>query len=189
MTFMKETCQKLKTVNFYALEFVKQCIQPIEKDRGWAVNKPFAGDFEFTNIWIDDYLAYDKKPYFVITEGDNEWLSQRACAIDFFKPEYKAVQPYISGYYKRIHWNMDKETLEKLTAFLKAPFDYKKTFWYKRAKKTGDTQTVKNLKELEYKTNWQWLLAEFNENFMNREEELPLDLPMPDYTKLLKYTS
>ena len=84
---------------------------------------------------------------------------------------------------------MDKETLEKLTAFLKAPFDYKKTFWYKRAKKTGDTQTVKNLKELEYKTNWPWLLAEFNEIFMNREEELPLDLPMPDYTKLLKYTS
>ena len=72
MTFMKETCQKLKTVNFYALEFVKQCIQPIEKDRGWAVNKPFGGDFEFTNIWIDDYLAYDKKPYFVITEGDNQ---------------------------------------------------------------------------------------------------------------------
>jgi len=183
-------CKELKAPNFYALELLKQCIQPIEKDRGWGVNKPFAGTFEFQNIWIDDYLSYDKKPYFVMTEGDNEWLSTRACAIDFFKPEYKSTEPYIAGVYKRNHWNMDKDTLSKLVEFLKSPYDYKKYWYYKLAEKENDTEKMediqKRLENSEIKTNWQLLISEYNTNNGDSYGELPLDLPMPDYMKLVK---
>ena len=165
LKYCTQECRELKAPNFYAMEFVKQCIQPIEIHKGWAVNIPFSNpNCEFTrNIWIDDDLKYDGKPYFVMTEGKDEWLSTRACAIDFFKPQYKSKEPYISGCFKRNHWNLDKETLEKLVNFLKSPYDNQKIAH----------------------TNWQRLIMAYNENFYGRDE-LPMDLPMPDYTKLLK---
>ncbi len=190
MTFMKEICPELNIENFYALEFVKQCIQPIEKDRGWGVRKPFIGNFEFQNIWIDDFKIYDMKPYFVITEGNNEWLSTKACAIDFLKPEYKSKEPYINGYYKRNHWELDDRTIKRLVEFLKAPFDYKKDIGYLIAKKKQSAEKLKkiqdNWKNSEIKTNWQWLISEYNANLSDGDEELPLDLAMPDYTLLNK---
>lgn len=173
MIFMKKICPKLKIENFYALEFVKQCIQPIEKDRGWFVRLVFPRDYIF-NIWVDDVLLYDKKPYFVITEGNNEWLSTRAAAIDFFKPEYKSTKPYISGCYKRNHWDIDENTLKNLTEFLKKPVDY--------SKMSHCSEEYKK----EIKTNWEMLISEYNANLFEGDEELPLDLPMPDYTKLIK---
>ena len=155
---------------------------------GWCIRKPFAGTFEFQNIWIDDELFYDGKPYFVMTEGDEEWLSTRACAIDLFKPEYKSREPYISGYYKSNFWELDKDTITRLVKFLKAPYDYKKDFRYKIAEKKHSVEKLKEIQKnweenFEPMINWQWLISEYNQNFYDRDE-LPLDLPMPDYTKL-----
>ena len=187
--YCREECAELKAPNFYALDFVKQCIQPIEVDKGWSIAKPFAGTFEFQNIWIDDYLSYDGKPYFVMTEGDNEWLSTRACAIDFFKPEYKSREPYINGHYKSNFWELDKDTLTRLVAFLKEPYDYKKDWQYVKAVKENNIEGINNIQKYsqncEYKTNWQRIISEYNSNFYGRDE-LPLDLPMPDYTKLIR---
>ena len=188
--YCRQDCLQLKAPNFYALELLKQCIQPIEIDKGWCIRRPFAGTFEFQNIWIDDFLIFDKKPYFVLTEGDNEWLSTRACAIDFFKPEYKSKEPYINGYYKSNFWELDKETITRLVEFLKAPYDYKNEWCYKRAEKENNMENLldieKRMKACGYKTNWQKLIDEYNANHYGRQEnELSMDLPIPDYTKLV----
>ena len=36
------------------------------------------------------------------------------------------------------------------------------------------------------KTNWQWLISEYNENTGWKYEKLSLDLPMPDYNKVME---
>lgn len=145
---------------------IKQCIQPIETYKGWRIRKPFAGTFEFQNIWIDDDLLFDNKPYFVLTEGNNEWLSARACAIDFFKPEYKSRGPYISEYYKSNFWKMDKDTITRLVEFLKAPYDYKKEWVYIKKTKENNVEVTDNKQQqsinCEYKTNWQHIISEYN---------------------------
>ena len=175
--FIKKPCKELGANNYFALEFVKQCIQPIEKDRGWFSMKVFAGDFEFSNIWVDDFNIYDGKPYFIITEDKDEWLSKKVAVVDMLKPDYKSKEAYISDHYKRNHWEMDDKTIKKLTDFLKAPFDYKKTYWYKKSKHPFEDETIK--------TNWQWLISQYNDNmFGTGKNELPLDLPMPDYLLL-----
>ena len=96
LAFQKKINPDLKVENYYALEFVKQCVQPIEKDQGWFVSKPFAGDFEFQNIWIDDVLMYgNNRPYFIITEKSNAWQSKKVAVIDFKKAEYITTEYYV----------------------------------------------------------------------------------------------
>lgn len=174
--FCKQESLELKTTNYYALELVKQTIQPIEIDNGWFIAKPFAGEFEFNNIWIDDELGYDKKPYFVISDSSNPSKIQKIAVLDFLKPQYKSTDYYINGYMKRNHWELDRETLNKLTLFLQKPFD--KTL-LKIYTDLGHDICVDGIK-----TNWQWLISEYNENTGWKYEKLSLDLPMPDYNKL-----
>ena len=177
LEFQKKINTDLKVENYYVLELVKQCIQPIEKEQGWFVAKPFAGDFEFQNLWIDDVLMYgNNRPYFVITEKSNAWKSKKVAVIDFKNAEYITKKYYVSGYYKRKHWELEKDTLKRLSDFLNEPFDYKKTVWHK---KTGNDVIYSDIK-----TNWQWLISEYNDNTGCNYEKLTLDLPMPDYTKL-----
>lgn len=195
--YCKQECTELKAPNFYAMEFVKQCIQPIEKDRGWWITKPHYNDteFELGGIWIDDTLMYDEKPYFLVTNHDRSRYTTKIAAIDFLKSAYKSTEPYVSDYTKWNHWEMTKDELKRLTEFLAEPFDYKKTIYFK--------QHGKFLFGPEYKlppkcTNWQQLIEEYNRNTSQYGEkrydgkifeELPLDLPMPDYTKILENNS
>lgn len=171
--YCRQECKELNALNFYALEFVKQCIQPIEKDRGWCVIRPFLCGSEFDNIWIDDVLRYDEKPYFLVCNND-QWHITKIAVLDFYKPEYKSTEPYINGYKKCNHWNIDKETLSRLVKFLKEPWDYYRTGFCEEYIK-------------EKRTNWQRLVELYNENtaeYNDNYEKLPPDLPMPDYTKL-----
>ena len=84
---------------------------------------------------------------------------------------------------------MDKDTITRLVEFLKAPYDYKKEWGYKKKTKENNVEVTENKQQqsrnCEYKTNWQRIISEYNANFYGRDE-LPLDLPMPDYTKLIK---
>ena len=169
--YCKQECKELNAPNFYALEFVKQCIQPIEKDRGWWITKPLC-NFDYAEIWIDDYLMYDEKPYFLLRKNDKTQIA----VLDFFKPEYKSKEPYVQGYTKRLHWELDRTLLEKFTEFLNAKFDYRNSEWYKRF--GGDFSCYKD------HTNWQMIIEEYNRNNGSSYSELPLDLPIPDYTKL-----
>ena len=175
--YCRKNCEELNAPNFYALEFVKQCIQPIEKDRGWWIAKPWCETSDDFEVWIDDILGYDEKPYFLLRNKDRT----RIAAIDFYKPEYKSTKPYISGYTKFLHWNIDKETLEKLDKFLHKPFDYRNTTYYKQH--GGDFKYDENI------TNWHKIIKEYNRNTGSSHDdyiELPLDLPIPDYKKLLE---
>ena len=174
--YCREECSELKAPNFYALEFVKQCIQPIEKDRGWAVDRPFLCNSEFDNIWIDDVLRYDEKPYFLVCNNNQRTITKIA-VLDFYKPEYKSTEPYINAFMKRNHWDMDKATLERLVKFLQEPWNTTKYDFC--------NEEYKN----KIKTNWQRLISLYNDNtaeYQEHYEKLPLDLPMPDYTRLRK---
>ena len=121
-------------------------------------------------------MGYDKKPYFLLTDGDRGMIdSTKIAAFDFFKPEYKSTGIYVSGSVKRNHWNVDFETLKRLTEFLKKPYDCTKEIMYKN----------KIIFNNEGKTNWQVLIELYNYNTGYDYEEIPLDLPVPDYTKLI----
>jgi len=171
LAFCKETCEELKAPNYYAVEFVKQCVQPIEFDGGWFVTDVFSGDFEFENIWIDDFLLYDEKPYFLLCKTKPRRKIMEIAAIDFYKPEYKSTGIYNAGLMKRNHWNVDKETLERLVKFFKEPFDRTKCNY-----KYYDDSKI---------TNWQHMIEVYNDNTGSSfDKELPMDLPIPDYTKL-----
>lgn len=177
INYCSEYCNKLGTKNFYALEFVKQCIQPVEQDHGWFVINVFSGgDFEFENIWIDDFLGYDKNPYFLIS--DKYKNITKIAALDFLSPNYKSTKPYKSGTFKRNHWDIDKQTIERLMSFLKEPFNHNKSDLYKHFGLT--------YKDEDIKTNWQFLIAIYNGNTGNGHNKiLPLDIPIPDYTKIV----
>jgi hypothetical protein len=183
ISYYNDTCKELNAPNYYAIEFVKQCIQPTAMVKGWFVRPVFLGDFEFENIFVDDFLSYDKKPYFIIANGTkiNAEIT-RVAALDFFTPSYKSTDIYVAGVYKRLHWDLDKDTIEKLIKFLNQPFDFTKTRMYQRNKDKFNDNEI----DFDCETNWQWLISEFNANCCQDSEELPLDLPMPDYTKLIK---
>ena len=173
--YCHKKCEELNALNFYALEFVKQCIQPIEIDRGWFVTRPSGEPSDDFEIWIDDVLGYDEKPYFLVRNKERTKIA----ALDFYKPEYKSTKPYVNAYTKFLHWDMDKETLEKLTIYLKKKYDYTKTIYYKQ-------YGGKISHDKEY-THWQKVIEEYNGNTGKLNEKydvLPLDLPIPDYTKI-----
>lgn len=175
--YCKQECKELKAPNFYAMEFVKQCIQPIEKLKGWFASKAKCEDSDDFEICVDDVLMYDEKPYFLVRKKDKT----KVAALDFYKPEYKSTKPYISGYNKFLHWDMDKEILKKLVKFLHKKYDYRNTDYYKRY---GGKPTCNK----EY-TNWQKIIENYNENTVKNKEyyiKLPMDLSIPDYTKLAK---
>lgn len=174
--YCKKECKELHAPNFYALEFVKQCIQPIEKDKGWSIAKPWCEDTDDFEIWIDDVLRYDEKPYFLVSNKEKTKIA----ALDFYKPEYKSTKPYISGYTKLIHWDIDKKTLEKLMKFLHKKYDYKNTIYYKQYGRKDDSD--------ENHTNWQKIIEMYNDNTAQYKEhyiELPMNLPIPDYMKII----
>lgn len=176
MEFCNQDCIELGVKNFWALDFVKQCIQPVEKDHGWFICWVFEGEFEFDNVWVDDFLGYDKKPYFLVS--DKKRKLTKIAAIDFFEPKYKSIDIYKSGTFKRNHWDIDKETLEKLIEFLKAPYVYENAYFYKKHKEKGVEDDII--------TNWQFLIQRYNDNTGEiHNESLPLDLPMPDYMNLI----
>lgn len=154
--FIKKDCRELNTNNFYAMEFVKQSIQPVWHDKGWAVCLVFDKETDF-HIWVDDVLSYDKKPYFLVS--DKRQNITKIAVLDFFKPEYKTKGIYNGGYFKCNFWELDYEYLKNLTEFLKAPYDKKAA-------------------------NWKHLIEVYNDN--TGEPKLPLDLPLPDYTLLKK---
>ena len=91
-------------------------------------------------------------------------------------------------------WELTTKEIKELMYFLNSPSD--------RADEYGSGQLHEAYKKY-VKTNWQQLIFEYNHNTAgwgwghegfevppsgkpNGLEQLPLDLPMPDYTKLIK---
>lgn len=159
--FIHQNCQELQNNNFFALELIKQTIQPVEQDFGWFVNKVFdKKDTGFVNVYIDDFLTFDKKSYFFITKNDENKIRKFA-VFNFLKAEYKTTGIFKNCHNKGNTWKLNKTELTQLVTFLK--------------------QQSKN----KNCTNWQYLVSIYNDNTGEMHGEmLPNNIKIPDYTIL-----
>lgn len=178
----KEYNEELQTENFWVIHLLAQAVNTTYWLHEWSVHRIFAGqDNKFSNIWCDDFLGFDEKPYFFLTDNQYSWKTNRVAVLDFKEPRYKTKGIYKQNNVKFLHWELDKENIQALMEYLQQPFD-KKIYGFE--------------KESEIKTNWQILIYEYNTNTAGYYYEdgtgcedyevLPLDLPMPDYLKLLE---
>lgn len=180
LKFIQEENKFFNIKNFYVIYLIKQIIQPVEFDTVWMTHRIFRSCSEFSNIWVDDFLSYGNKPYFLIANSSNVYDITKIAIIDFKEPKYVTKDIYKQNLIKFLHWELSKDYLKKLVEFLKQPYN------------GLDSLSIKN----GVKTNWQKLIFEYNFNTVlacdleNKNailgyEILPLDLPIPDYTKLL----
>ena len=188
-------CNELDTKNFFALELVKQTIQPVEYDSGWAVCRIFAGKNKFNNIWISDFMLKDEEPYFMITDSKVTWGVGKIACIDIKTATYHKARIkgniYKQGIVKFKNWELDEECIKELIEFLKSPCDEIDKGLY--------TKEFAKIYSKYVKTNWQHLIFEYNHNTAgwgwdeNRfnlppdesQGQIPFDLPIPDYMELL----
>ena len=190
LEFANECCEELETKNFYALELVKQTIQPVEYDYGWFVHRIFSGKDKFSNIWVYDLAFKNEEPYFIITDNPLSMRTSKAAVIDIKSPKYHKKGIYKQGLIKFKSWELDEKYIKELIEFFKSPInEADKEYYNYNAKKY-------------VKTNWQKLIYEYNHNTAGYDidengcttplfdkpdiEALPLDLSIPDYTKLLQ---
>jgi len=180
-------CNELDTKNFFALELVKQTIQPVEYDSGWAVCRVFAGKNKFNNIWISDFMLKDEEPYFMITDSKVTWGAGKIACIDIKTPTYHKARIkgniYKQGIVKFKNWKLDKEYIKELMEFLNSPAVIKEYYT--------------NFFKKHVTTNWQHLIFMYNHNTAEwgwDDEILPpdeakgqisFDLPIPNYMELL----
>ncbi len=164
MTFIQQECTELKVNNFFALELVKQSIQPVEQDWGLFVSIIFSKkETGIAEIFIDDFPVFDGKPYFIL--ADSYQNITKIAVIDFLKPEYKTTGIYKNRHNKYNFWQLDKTEIEMLINFLAAPY--------------------RDDKNNKIYTNWQYLIHRYNNNTGEiHGEVLQADVQMPDYSKL-----
>ena len=106
----------------------------------------------------------------------------------FKKPEYLFKGIYKREMAKAKGWELNTQEIKELVEFLQSPSD--------RAKENETGKYFQGYKKY-VKTNWQQLIFEYNHNTAYWDidkdivskvegefEQLPFDLPIPDYTKL-----
>jgi hypothetical protein len=171
LNYIQENCSELNTKNLYAMQLVKQAIQPVEEDVAWMCHRVFSGDCEFTNIWLDDYLNCSKNPYFFLTDKSNARETTRVAILDMQEAKYVNTNIYKQGIVKFKHWELSKDFLTRLSEFLRSPY----------VNQDSENENIE--------TNWQKLIYEYNYNiaqgyYGNTNIGLPLNLPVPDYSKI-----
>jgi len=190
LEFAQETCRELGVNNFFALELIKQTIQPVEYNPGWCVHRIFCKPDKFAGIWVEDFPLKGVEPYFLIADKPFSWNMTKIAVLNFKSATYHIQGIYKQGLWKRKGWLLDKAFIDEFITFLNAPvkgIDYRNGTYKKYVK-----------------TNWQHLIYEYNYNtagcdfsqnaneqdkrndYYDGIEVLPFDLPIPDYTKLLK---
>jgi len=186
MDFIQGECPQLKVNNFFALELIKQAIQPVEQDWGRFVSIPFSyKDTGFAEISVDDFPVFDEKPYFMLAL--NESKDRKTAVLDFLEPRYKTTGIYKNGHNKTNFWKLSQDEITALMKFLNAPCSEKMEkrisaniklfFQYRKCENVKMPENVY--------TNWQYLIYWYNENTGELHGEVVLpDTPMPDYTKL-----
>lgn len=187
MEFSKGYFKELETTNHYVLELLKQVTQPIEQNTGIGVHRIFPGwdlnskPQRFTNIWVLDNPSENEEPSFFLTDATFFKDVNKIAVINFKRPVYH-IKTYIKqGLFKYKRWVLDEKYIKELIEFLNSPIevtDYTKARYGKCVK-----------------INWQKLIIEYNLNTAGWSDDtpkgcgylevLPLDLPMPDYLKLL----
>jgi len=180
--FSNKYNEEFQIENFWVMNLLINAVNTMFSFDGWVIHRIFAGfNNKFSNIWCDDFLGFDKKPYFFLTDNPYSWEVNKIAVLDFKEPKYKTKGIYKQNWIKFMRWELTKDYIQELMQYLQQPFD-KKSYCYD--------------KEPEIKTNWQKLIYEYNTNTVGYDYEdgtsredyevLPLDLPMPDYLKLLE---
>ena len=184
-------CAELDTKIFYALELVKQTIQPVEYVYGWQVHRVFCGKHKFSQIWVADFMLNSKKgreqPYFMITDYPLFGKITKVACLDIKTATYHKARIknniYKQGIVKFKNWKLDKEYIKELMEFLKSPAEI-------------DEYCTDIFKKY-VTTNWQKLIFEYNHNtaqwgwdneFLPPDEtkgQISFDLPIPNYMELL----
>ena len=140
------------------------------------------------NSCVYDSPARDEEPPFLITYKN----FTKVAVLKFKSPEYLFKGIYKRAMAKAKGWELTTKEIKELMCFLNSPSDWADDY--------GSGQLHEAYKKY-VKTNWQQLIFEYNHNTAgwgdegfevppsgkpNGLEQLPLDLPMPDYTKLIK---
>ena len=179
-----------KVQHYWVMELIKLAIQPVLVLHEWDCHRCFFIPKLFGNIWVYDIPSRDEEPSFFITDKN----FTKVAVLKFKSPEYLFKGIYKRAMAKAKGWELTTKEIKELMYFLNSPSD--------RADEYGSGQLHEAYKKY-VKTNWQQLIFEYNHNTAgwgwgdegfevppsgkpNGLEPLPLDLPMPDYTKLIK---
>ena len=174
-----------KTKNYWVMELVKLAIQPVLVLHEWSCHRCFSKPKLFGHIWVYDFPSVDEEPSFFITD---EYFTKVA-VLKFKKPEYLFKGIYKREMAKAACWQLNEKEIKELMEFLQSPSN--------RGADYGNGRFYDGYQKY-VKTNWQQLIFEYNHNtaywdidepISNKVEgeieQLPFDLPMPDYTELL----
>ena len=181
-----EENQYFKTKNYWVMGLIKQAIQPVLVLHEWSSHRCFTEPKLFGAIWVYDFPSVDEEPSFFI--ADEHFT--KVAVLKFKSAEYLFKGIYKREMVKAKGWKLNKKEIKELMEFLQSPSngmnDYGSGKFYDGYKKY-------------VKTNWQQLIFEYNHNTAywdigeqingkveGKIEQLPFDLPMPDYTKLAK---
>lgn len=174
--------------NYWVMELVKLAVQPIHILHEWSCHRVFCKPSKFSNIWVYDCPKTDEEPYFFITDSNLIQDTTKIAVLNFKNPTYHSKGIYKRENVKRKGWELNEQEIKDLIEFLQSQSD--------RAEENG---AGKYYQGYYIKTNWQQLIFEYNHNTADWDidepishkvegeiEQLPFDLPMPDYTKLWK---
>lgn len=174
-----------RTKNYWVMELVKQAIQPVLVLHEWSCHRCFTRPKLFGDIWVYDFPALDEEPSFFITDEHRT----KVAVLKFKSAEYLFKRIYKRDMAKAKNWKLNKQEIKELIEFLSSPS--------KGAEDYGSGKIYDGYKKY-VKTNWQQLIFEYNYNTAywdideqincNVEgeiEQLPFDLPIPNYTKLV----
>lgn len=179
-----------KVQHYWVMELIKLAIQPVLVLHEWDCHRCFCRPKLFGNIWVYDIPSRDEEPSFFITDKN----FTKVAVLKFKSPEYLFKGIYKRAMAKAKGWELTTKEIKELMCFLNSPSDWADDY--------GSGQLHEAYKKY-VKTNWQQLIFEYNHNTAgwgwgdegfevppsgkpNGLEQLPLDLPMPDYTKLIK---
>lgn len=179
-----EENETFKVKNYWVMELVKLTIQPVLVLHEWSCHRCFTKQNLFGDIFVYDFPSIDEEPSFFITDK----YFTKIAVLKFKKPEYLFKGIYKREMAKAKGWELNTQEIKELVEFLQSPSD--------RAKENETGKYFQGYKKY-VKTNWQQLIFEYNHNTAYWDidkdivskvegeiEQLPFDLPIPDYTKL-----
>lgn len=166
---LNEYNNAFQTENYWVLELLTNAVNTTCWLHEWSVHRIFAGqDNKFVNIWVDDFLGFDEKPYFFLTNDKLGYKTDKVAVLDFKEAKYKTKGIYKQNNIKFNFWELDKDYVKELMNYLNSPYE-----------KSRDINAP------DIKTNWQKLIYEYNNNTAYSDyETLSLNLKMPNYLEL-----
>ncbi len=176
--------------NYWLMELVKLTISPIDELHEWSCHRIFCNQDKFSNIWVYDFPSEKEEPSFMITDSPYIQDTTKVAVLDFKSPKYHFEDIYKRGNVKRKSWIFNEQEIKELIDFLQSPSE--------KIEGNETSRYYRGYKKY-VKTNWQQLIFEYNHNtaywdidepisnkVKGEIEQLPFDLPIPNYLELAK---